>query len=531
MNKEILYEINRYREIMGIKLLSEDTGNPKWFVSNSSDDLMSAILDVNPNFQGQLDDIAYIMSKDIDDIADPFVREFRKSIDDLMNPVGGGTARTLDEILGNERLRYTVEKMFLDKVKKNANSLLDEFVNDFYAKNPDVLILLKPTFVTNSIAKAAKKGITDLDQVKNTLNKIVDDWYVEVNGVKKNIPDIIKKDIKDVIEAMFEKGVTPKVTKEAIENTITNVISLAGNPKIASKLKTDKVWRDRVRDLLIKHGNDINKVTQEFNTQVTKWARESGQSDEKIFTGVQKYLNDFFNFPVIKQLKWNESISVGQNWARIGTTLAIGFAAIPLYYAYYDDLINNNDSPDVKSIRMRFGFLPKTLRDDYFNFIIQKLGGTTKGMEILNNPNVLYTWDVYDPGLSDYVSETEYLTTISLDGKELKFDSDNEGEDIGKNILSNTFTGAGGGGNSTLNNGTSSTFKVAELTKFLTGPDYGFKAAILLPTNDGSFAEYTGDQVLGAGTYKFQDSTPESENGPLNGQVKYENGVFTYIPE
>jgi hypothetical protein len=78
---------------------------------------------------------------------------------------------------------------------------------------------------------------------------------------------------------------------------------------------------------------------------------------------------------------------------------------------------------------------------------------------------------------------------------------------------------------------TSTTFKVEELTKFLTGPDYGFKAEILLPSKEGDFVDYAEDQALSAGTYKFQDSTPESEGGPLTGQVKYENGVFTYIPE
>jgi hypothetical protein len=61
------------------------------------------------------------------------------------------------------------------------------------------------------------------------------------------------------------------------------------------------------------------------------------------------------------------------------------------------------------------------------------------------------------------------------------------------------------------------------LETFLTGPDYGFKSPITFPGITGDNSTTVGD-----GTYEFTDSTPESDNGPLTGKVKVASGVLTY---
>jgi hypothetical protein len=438
MNREILSEINRVREIMGVKLISEAPVNPKWFVSNTADEIMSTLLDINPNFKGTLDDVTDIMSRDIDEIYDPFLREFRQSIDEVMQSQG----KSIDDILANQNLRKIVEGKFLSKVKSSSD-LLDDFIEEYYVANPAARKLSDPKVISNVVKKASEGGIKNLDNVETVLFKTVDDFVTE-DG--KKIPEVIKKGIKDAISSSVTGSTTKKVSDAAVEATIDNIILTAPgiNPKIANKLKSDKNWRNQVKQLLLKHNNDVNKVNSEFKNNVTQFIKQQtkdGKTEEELFNSVVSYTNKFFGIEPVKQLLWKDGAGFFENLQRILVTIGIPTAAFAVNYLWWDGWMNTQDSEFIKQIRTKFSYLPTTLRKDYFNYIVQKLGGEDKAKTILLNPNVSYKWDVYDG--QDYITETEYLTTISLDGKELKFTSDNEGEN--PELLENTFEASAGG--------------------------------------------------------------------------------------
>lgn len=486
MNKEILSEINRVREIMGVKLITEATGGPKW-VATGSDELFSAISDVNPTFKSTLDDFGNTMYKNIDEIDDPLVRKFRESIEEVMDLQSGGWyLRTSDEIFADPALRKTVEDLFIGKFKKSTE-LVEEFINNFYAKNPSITQFTDKKFITDFINKAAAKGINDLEKVEQSIKDVLANFTVKAaDGTNVKLPQVIQDDIMNVVSQAVGKNVTKKVTKTAIENTIDGVITSVNglNPKIAKKLKGDTDWRNKVADLLKKYDNDLAKVNREFDNTVNTWVRKNSQngvSEETLFGQVKKYASEFFDMELIKQLKWDKRQTFLQNLGRILTTLGLGGFGIASFF-WWDKFVNSqSDTPRIIEIRSMFSYLPTTLRADYFNLIIQSLGGEAKAMEILKNPNISYTWAVYDPGFSDYVSETEYLTTISLDGKELKIESDNEGED--PVIISNTFGGAGGGGT------TSTTMTKAQAIEAIKGKNY--VDPITLTPNEENQTTYT----------------------------------------
>ncbi len=309
--------------------------------------------------------------------------------------------------------------------------LLDDFIVDFYYANPAARKLTDSKIISKIVQDASSRGIKDLDKVESVLFNQVDEFTLS-NG--KKIPEVIKREIKDVISSSVTGSTTKKVSEAAVEATIDNIIlTVPGiNAKILAKLKTDKNWRNQVKQLLLKHNNELNKVNSEFKNNVEKYIRQltkDGKTEEEIFNSMVSYTNKIFSLDPVKQLIWKDGAGLWENFTRISTTIGIPAAIIGINTLWWDGWMNTNDSETIKQIRTKFSYLPATLRKDYFNYIIQKLGGEDKAKEILNNPNVTYTWDVYEPGPTDYVTETEYLTTISLDGKSLKIVTDNEGED------------------------------------------------------------------------------------------------------
>lgn len=479
MNREILSEINRVREIMGVKLISEAPVNPKWFVSNTTDEIMSTLLDINPNFKGTLDDVTDIMSRDIDEIYDPFLREFRQSIDEVMQRQG----ISIDDILANPNLRKLVEGKFLNKVK-NSSDLLDDFIEEYYVANPAARRLVDPKTIDTFVKNAASRGVTDLSKVESVLFKTVDDFETESG---KKIPEIIRKEIKDAITSSVTGGIN-KYSEDAIESTIDNVIlTQISNPKVAQKIKIDKDFREQIKGLLRIHNNNIKQVENAFKKSYNDYIRSSGKSEEDVVNGIVNNTTKMFNLPVLRNLNWNPKESGWNNLTRIFGLLGLGSAFAVIAYLNFDEIMNYKDVPLTKEIRAKFSFLPKTLREDYFNFIIQELKGPDNAKEILFNGNVDYTFKEYNDG--KITLEDRFLTTISLDGKSLEFSSDNEGENIGD--IKNTFRDSANTYNKTLD----------DFKRYLT--DNNIKGA----DNAINDTAKTGFWKIGEDSYEYENGT------------------------
>jgi len=70
MNKELISEINRFREIAGLSLLNEGPG--KGWAVTGADDLTSVLSKTSSDFKKGLDDLSSIAGKSVDEINDPF---------------------------------------------------------------------------------------------------------------------------------------------------------------------------------------------------------------------------------------------------------------------------------------------------------------------------------------------------------------------------------------------------------------------------------------------------------------------------
>jgi hypothetical protein len=427
MNREILSEINRVREIMGVRLISEAPVNPKWFVSNSNDEIMSTLLEINPNFKGTLDDITDIMSRNIDDIDDPFLREFRQSIDEVMSQ-----GKSIDEILQSPVLRKNVENKFLNKVK-TGGELLDDFVEEFYLANPAARRLSDSKTISDRVKYAASKGINDLNQVESVLFRQVDEFTLS-NG--KKLPEVIRKEIKDAITASVTGSTTKKVTDEAINSTINEVILTSiDDATAATKLAENSNWRKKTAAYLRQNDNNIEKVKSKVKQDYNSWVRANkakGISEDQALNKFATWFNTIYGLDLFKSFKLDK----GNFYAWLLTWIGTAAGSV-LTYLYYDEALNYGDKEQIKLIRDKYPDLPKSLRSEYFNYIASQLavgGDRTKGFQIIMDENTNLTFEESEDNI---ISENRYKIKITLGDKTFEMTSDNEGED--RFVITNTF--------------------------------------------------------------------------------------------
>ena len=149
MDKVILSEINRIREIMGMSLIMEATGPG------------SGILDLIFGTVGKTgDEFAEALGKNIDDISDPIMRDvvekMKSSIDNNLGEFGGKSA---DEVLEDLNAIFRGEFRPLtgldDFLKRIETSILDN--PDLSKKYLDKLLDTYPT-VTSIINNAETKA-------------------------------------------------------------------------------------------------------------------------------------------------------------------------------------------------------------------------------------------------------------------------------------------------------------------------------------------------------------------------------------
>ena len=157
MNKELISEINRFREIAGLSLLNEGPGGPgKWFVTGS-DEVSETLSKTSDDFKNGLDDLSSISTKSVDEINDPFLKEFKRSIDEVAATQG----KTFDDVVANPKFREMAEKKFALSVKKNVD-LINKYTEAFYKKNVGAQQLVDKKLLSKTVSDAVEnKGVTD----------------------------------------------------------------------------------------------------------------------------------------------------------------------------------------------------------------------------------------------------------------------------------------------------------------------------------------------------------------------------------
>lgn len=222
MDRQILSEINRFREIMGLSVISE-AATPG-----------TGILDLIFGAAGKTgDEFAEALGKNIDDISDPFMRDvvekMKSSIDDNIGEFGGKNAdEVLDDIsaiakgelrplAGLDKLLSRVESEIL-----NNPSLSEKYLDNFLDTYPSVKNFVNDTD-RNSLLKSLKDEFPD--QFDTEYNKLIDNVNDELDtlGVSQSVRDkIINK-----IDTNIGKSIPSNIGDEG--DLIDDVIDSLGD--------------------------------------------------------------------------------------------------------------------------------------------------------------------------------------------------------------------------------------------------------------------------------------------------------------
>lgn len=248
-DKNILLEINRFREIIGLPLIVEAPNPIKWGMT-SSDEALDILRKNDPNFKGALDDISTIMDKNIDEIDDPILKEFRKSIDNYASSKG----RSWKQVVANQAERKIVENQ-LAAIIKNSADLERKVLNSFYNANPNVGQFVKAENFSKYADDYIEKGGKDIAELERRLIKQVDSFQY---------PEIIKKDIRKAISSEMSnyaeggKNIFRDKLKEFYETKSKSIIEKAkNNAQMAGKsFKDEEIVGKEITEMLSKGSSE-----------------------------------------------------------------------------------------------------------------------------------------------------------------------------------------------------------------------------------------------------------------------------------
>lgn len=425
MNKELISEINRFREIAGLSLLNEGPGGPgKWFVTGS-DEVSETLSKTSDDFKNGLDDLSSISSKTVDEINDPFLKEFKRSIDEVAATQG----KTFDDVVANPKFREMAEKKFALSVKKNVD-LINKYTEAFYKKNVGAQQLVDKKLLSKTVSDAVEnKGVTDYEQLKNLFNKRIDDFRTKEGNLP--IPEIVKAEMKKIIDSEIDNltggGVIEKSIDDMLKKNSEKIMNSAEQAlkKEGKILPNPKKLTDDVIDKL--------KQNQSSEDIIKYLSKEFGVLESEYKNGFQKFMSRYVGAPISGSWKWvfNQGKNVIQFYAKgktgkkIVITILVPTISYLLYEAY--NYIKESDEPESlklwKDNYSGFDGYPKEVQDWISNTYAYTTYRNPKNAK--DNPSLFIKSVSYRKDQPDLTfPATHYITIVFGDGKKVETESE-----------------------------------------------------------------------------------------------------------
>ena len=287
MKKEILSEINRYREIMGLNLLLENGipllsgGKSVTSLSTLSDDL-SGILKNTDELMDLADDAALMIEY-------PVLNEIKEYL--IQQESNLGRALEITDIIQLQKVDDIILDYFstLDPMEIGTRNAFIEA----YLENNSLGKVKNTNKINNAFEDASSLGLRELKGLKDVLKREV--------SASANIPRYMKDLVIADIEGVAKNWEKPKQTNRKFEAAITKsyddfINSFSTSSGInAEKLKkavpskSVKVFKEK----LIQNNGDIsktvNQLNREFEAIITKIEETEGLTRSQIF---QKWATD-----------------------------------------------------------------------------------------------------------------------------------------------------------------------------------------------------------------------------------------------
>jgi hypothetical protein len=443
MKKEILFEVNRLREIMGLNLLSEapvgpggpiggisllDAGKSTSVMSKFSDDLANVlknsdeILYMKPESQLFKD---YPVLKDVQTI----IQDARVSLQRELLPSDTAVLTQIDNAIFDH---------YMD-LKDNS------FITSYIEQSPELAEFKNAGVIKNKFAEASTKGIKSLRGLGDELRQKVYDETSIPYPIRSYVQDEITK-----VEQQFTKKGSPAIDvalTRSYEDFIDDMATRQGVSAEDLKKAIDKRVVKRVKEMLVTNKGDVTKTVTQFKTQldstVEKIAKKNNMSKtdvivESIENG-DKILGKLLNATPYKEA-W-KSLQAGESLTSLKQASLITFyiimaSAILGYWKEGLEAVGLNKlSPEEIDVEKKFPNINKT--NVFWKEVYSKMKSTGKVGELMRANASAIEEEVE----SKIFGENTYKVTFTWSGEygTMTFFTDNEGENVAYGSGSGVF--------------------------------------------------------------------------------------------
>jgi len=397
MNNEILNEINRFREISGLKLLSEASIGGGWI-----DELLTVL--------GKSSDDLDTFIKNSDDV---LAAEMRTSIDDVASRLG----RPVDELLERIKLKNLATDEadeILKSLLKSTNKEVKDTLANYYINNDTGLKEIADEMVNGDVVDLLKTSQLPYNQLndlyKSTRESFVRSLSDELPEIQENLLKRFDNTVKPLLDDIAKRSATvtaKKVTLSSIKENTNNLINSI-RPKTYSEQFEDVLSQIQKERTATKQTPLTIEQIEAVEGYITGLLGKETGTMQEVLVATQKKLDELINIAKTgddaskkeakKQLVnvWRTISCRGADGkflgfkecggAIVGTAIGISFILLAIELEMYGD---SDHAEDIKFVKSKLpclgeGDVDVTLAKDLTtpDTAIDSLVGTKKEIKI-----------------------------------------------------------------------------------------------------------------------------------------------------
>jgi hypothetical protein len=461
MDKEILNEINRFREIAGLTLLNEASIGGGWI-----DELLTAL--------GKTSDDLDTLIKSADT---PLGKELKDGIDDVAARLGKTTEDILEKIK-LKNLAVDEADELLKTLLKSTDTRVKDTLANYYINNNAELMEIADEMVNSDFVALLKTSQLPYDELNTSYKKIRESFVTtlsdELPEIQENLLKRFDNTVKPLLDDIAKRSATSttkKVTLSSIRETTNNIVNSI-RPKTYAEQFDDvlsQIQKDRIATKQTPLTNEQIDAVEGYITEIL--GTNTGTVQE-VLDATKKKLDELINIAktgdeAAKKESRKTLIEVYRNIscadikagykgilscigrylgaAATGTILGFGIPILIYLILEYEIYTSDEREEDIQKIIAKIG---DCVTKDDISIDIAKLAPETDVESEYIAAKTIYLKVTNSKG------EVEFRKIKWDDGKESYVDAMDESKIIkcagGSSSLDYKFGGEGGGGGDTL---------------------------------------------------------------------------------
>lgn len=284
MNKEILNEINRFREIAGLTLLNEASIGGGWI-----DELLTALGKSSDDFD------ALIKSADT-----TLGKELKDGIDDVASRLGTTTDDLLEKIRLKNLATNEADELLKTLLKSTDTKVKDTLAN-YYINNSADLMEIVDEMTNSDFVELLKTSQLPYDELNASYKKIRESFVTTLSDELPEIQENLLKRFDNTVKPLLDdiatrsaQSTTKKVTLSSIRETTNNIVNSIRPKTYEEQFDTvlNQIQKDRIAT------NQIPLTTEQIDAvegYITGILGKNTGTVQEVLDATKKKLDELIN--------------------------------------------------------------------------------------------------------------------------------------------------------------------------------------------------------------------------------------------